>query len=36
MTRISPPPTLDHLAQQAVGIEAQCHDCQHKAVLGFE
>jgi len=31
-----PPPTLDCLAQQAVGIDAQCHDCRHKAVLGFE
>jgi len=23
-------------SQQAVGIDAQCHDCRHKAVLGFE
>ena len=30
------PPTLAYLAQQAVGIDAECHDCHHKAVLGFE
>ncbi len=36
MTTDSPPPTLAHLARQAVGIEAQCHDCRHKVVLGFE
>ena len=31
-----PPPTLLHLAQQAVGIDAECRDCRHKVVLGFE
>ncbi len=30
------PPTLAYLAPQAVGIDAECHDCHHKAVLGFE
>lgn len=32
----SSPPTLTHLADQAVGIEAQCRDCRRQAVLGFE
>jgi hypothetical protein len=31
-----PPPTLRHLAQQAVGIDAECRDCHRKMVLGFE
>src|SRR5438552_1401534 len=31
-----PPPTLEYLAHQAVGIDAERHDCRHKAVLGFE
>jgi hypothetical protein len=31
-----PPPTLNHLAEQAVGIDAECRDCRHKPVLGFE
>jgi hypothetical protein len=30
------PPTLDHLAQQAVGIEAECESCHRKVVVGFE
>jgi DNA-directed RNA polymerase subunit RPC12/RpoP len=29
-------PTLDDLAQQAVGIDAECRDCGHKVLLGFE
>jgi hypothetical protein len=36
VTTVSPPPTLARLAHQAVGIEAQCHDCRHKVALGFE
>jgi hypothetical protein len=31
-----PPPTLRYLAQQAVGIDAECRACRHKAVVGFE
>ncbi len=31
-----PPPTLLHLAEQAVGIDAECLDCRHRVVLGFE
>jgi hypothetical protein len=31
-----PSPTLEYLSHQAVGIDAECHDCHHKAVLGFE
>jgi hypothetical protein len=31
-----PPPTLDHLSRQAVGIEAECESCRRKVVLGFE
>jgi len=30
------PPTLGYFAQRAVGIDAECHDCHHKAALGFE
>jgi hypothetical protein len=30
------PPTLAYLAEQAVGIDAECRDCRHKAALGFE
>jgi hypothetical protein len=28
--------TLDDLAQQAVGIDAECRDCGRKMLLGFE
>jgi DNA-directed RNA polymerase subunit RPC12/RpoP len=31
-----PPPTLLHFSQQAVGIDAECRDCRHRVVLGFE
>ncbi len=31
-----PPPTLRYLAQQAAGIDAECRDCRHRVVLGFE
>jgi hypothetical protein len=31
-----PPPTLAYLAKQASGIEAECHDCRRRVVLGFE
>jgi len=31
-----PPPTLRYLAEQAVGIDAECRDCRHRVVLGFE
>jgi hypothetical protein len=31
-----PPPSLRYLAQQTVGIEAQCRDCRRRVVLGFE
>jgi hypothetical protein len=30
------PPTLAYLAQQAVGIDAECRDCGRKMLLGFE
>jgi len=31
-----PPPTLRYLAEKAVGIDAECRDCRHRVVLGFE
>jgi DNA-directed RNA polymerase subunit RPC12/RpoP len=31
-----PPPSLAYLAEQAVGIDAECRDCRHRVVLGFE
>jgi DNA-directed RNA polymerase subunit RPC12/RpoP len=31
-----PPPKLAYLAEQAVGIDAECRDCRHRVVLGFE
>ena len=31
-----PPLTLGYLSEQAVGIDAECHDCHHKVVLGIE
>jgi DNA-directed RNA polymerase subunit RPC12/RpoP len=30
------PPTLLRLAEQAVGIDAECRDCRHRVVLEFE
>ena len=31
-----PPSTLGYLAEQAVGIDAECRDYRHRVVLGFE
>ena len=31
-----PPPTLDDLAQHAVGIDAEYRDCGYRAVMDFE
>jgi hypothetical protein len=31
-----PPPTLAYLAEQTVGIDAECRDCRYSVVLGFE
>jgi hypothetical protein len=33
---MSRPPTLEDLAQQAIGIEAECLTCRRRVVLGFE
>src|SRR5260221_11674893 len=32
----SPPPTLESLSHQAIGIDAQCDDCRDDLILGFE